>query len=79
MPETKRVLIVLSQTPTEDEEDTIVQMAVEENKMSLIDWQITEYLPDDLNISLQDQLEAYRRDAGPKAVYMIIRLVETYE
>lgn len=78
MPETKRVVIVLSQIPTEDEEEAIVNMAIEENQMTLIDWQITEYLPNDLNIALQDQLEAYRRDAGPEAVYMIIRLVETY-
>ena len=78
MPETKRVIIVLSQTPTESEEESIVNMAIEENQMTLIDWQITEYLPDDLSISLQDQLGAYRRDAGPEAVYMVIRLVETY-
>lgn len=76
----QRMTVVLSSAPDTDEEaDRIIGYLVEEylqRAVVVLGWDIQEELPEDISVSLKDQLSAHKRDAGEGAVYMVVRLTE---
>ena len=47
--------------------------------LGLISWEVSDRLPDRLDIATQDQLTAAKRDSGADACYMIIWMVSNDE
>lgn len=76
----QRMTVVLSSAPdTSDEAERIIAYMVDEylnRQVEVLGWGVAETLPEDIGVSLGDQLAAYKRDAGPEAVYFIVRLAE---
>lgn len=73
----QKVVAVLGRTPTEEEEEEVINSVVEQMDpgLMLVDWTVVEELPGNMNIGFLDQMHAAKRDAGPEAVYIILVFV----
>ena len=71
----RRAILVLSSVPFKDEADKIAAECATRNAspgQDAVVWYLADVLPADVNISAADQFEAYKRDAGDEACYMVV-------
>lgn len=73
----QKVITVLERKPTEEEEEEIINGVLEQvdSSLMLVDWAFPDDLSADLNVGFLDQMQAYKRDAGPEAVYLVLLLI----
>lgn len=71
----RQAMVVLAHVPDTATAEEIAQRVAQEYSDETQDniiWFIDIELPDSMNVGLADQLNAYRRDAGPDCCFMTI-------
>jgi hypothetical protein len=69
----ERSIVLLSEMPTDFQaEGFAADVALRSWESIAFDFSVTHTLPSDLEIDTADQLLAFKRDAGPNAVFLII-------
>lgn len=73
MTKLQRSIVLLSETPSDFQAEGFAATAALQKWESVaFDFSITHTLPSDLEVDTADQLLAFKRDAGPNAVFLII-------
>lgn len=71
----RTAVVVLDSAPEREAAEEIAQRVARQyadDDQDNIIWSIDTEIPVDINVGLADQLEAYKRDAGPDACFMTI-------
>jgi hypothetical protein len=69
----ERSIVLLSEMPTDFQaEGFAAEVALKNWESIAFDFSVTHELPTDLELATSDQLLAFKRDAGPNAVFLII-------
>lgn len=69
----ERSIVLLSEKPTDFQaEGFAADVALKSWESISFDFAVTDVLPSDLEIDTADQLLAFKRDAGPNAIFLVI-------
>ena len=69
----ERSIVLLSEKPTDFQaEGFAANVALKSWESISFDFAVTDVLPSDLEIDTADQLLAFKRDAGPNAIFLVI-------
>jgi hypothetical protein len=69
----ERSIVLLSEKPNAFQaEGFAADVALQSWESISFDYSVTDTLPSDLEVDTADQLLAFKRDAGPNAVFLII-------
>lgn len=75
---TRRVIVVLRDKPADKVEELRTAMEIRDDQMkdsdpeSVFGWIVCDRVPTGVDVAMKDQLEAYKRDAGENACYMVV-------